>query len=717
MPLVAGALVVWATLAPTPESADPEAEAGGAETSTVGVEAGAAGDESPADEEAEEADEEVDEADDTTGTRTIRVPRYRGDEMTASSRTIDRHIIDTTPKRSSEDLLRLVPGLHIVQHGSQGKGYQFYVRGFDAVHGSDVETLVDDIPVNEGSNVHAHGYLDLAHVIPEVVDSVEADKGSFRLRQGNFGTAASIRYRLGVRERGTRASYEVGSTNRHRVALVHAPRKRGEETFLAVEALSDDGFGERRNARRLSAMGQAEVFSRRGTSLEVFGSAYGARFGLPGVVRIDDVNRDAIGLYDAYANDMHGESGRAVGGLRTKIERDKARATVTGYGQMRRLELDENFTGDLVFPDQGDRHVQNHDAISAGARTDFEIDVHPRIRLLGVGHWQTDAIDQRVDQLTSEGAVWGTTRDLDIVQTTFGAGPGLRALATQWLTLEGGVRFDVFNYQVRDQLQDGQRFDGTLWAASPRFLARFSPLPKWQLFTGYGRGFRSAEARAFTLPDTPPADTDLSQFAGGRPRMTLTDAVEVGSRVQAFDLLDIGVTGFGTWIERESIFDHVSGFNVELSGTQRLGVETDVQIHPVDWADVGMDFTYVSSNFVDSGNPIPGAPTILASAFGSLAHPKGPRAGLRWFVLGPRDLAYGARAGAATVLDVNVGWRFEDYLQIDLSLDNVTNSRWREGEYHFASHWDPNRARSQIPTIHAVAGNPFVARVAVTGRF
>ncbi|MGB1276635.1 MAG: hypothetical protein ACPG77_12875 [Nannocystaceae bacterium] len=70
-----------------------------------------------------------------------------------------------------------MPGLHIVQHGSQGKGYQFYLRGFDAVHGADIETLLEDIPVNEASNVHAHGYLDLAFIIPEVVERVDAMVG------------------------------------------------------------------------------------------------------------------------------------------------------------------------------------------------------------------------------------------------------------------------------------------------------------------------------------------------------------------------------------------------------------------------------------------------------------------------------------------------------------------------------------------------------------
>lgn len=137
--------------------------------------------------EPEQSEPEPDE--DAAEVRTITVPT-RSDGLTASGRTIDARTIAGTPKRSAEDLLRLVPGVVIVQHGNQGKGYQFYLRGFDAAHGSDVEVSLEDVPLNEPSNVHAHGYLDLAFIIPEVVDGVDAKKGAFRLEQGKL--AASI---------------------------------------------------------------------------------------------------------------------------------------------------------------------------------------------------------------------------------------------------------------------------------------------------------------------------------------------------------------------------------------------------------------------------------------------------------------------------------------------------------------------------------------------
>src|SRR6187551_10460 len=58
---------------------------------------------------------------------------------TASQVTVSDREIEAIPVRSAEDALRLVPGLVMVQHGSEGKGHQFFLRGFDAVHGTDLE--------------------------------------------------------------------------------------------------------------------------------------------------------------------------------------------------------------------------------------------------------------------------------------------------------------------------------------------------------------------------------------------------------------------------------------------------------------------------------------------------------------------------------------------------------------------------------------------------
>ncbi|MEK7257634.1 MAG: TonB-dependent receptor, partial [Bacteroidota bacterium] len=79
----------------------------------------------------------------------------------ANLRTINALDIQTRPVNSSQDILRLVPGLVIAQHAGGGKAEQIFLRGFDLDHGTDIQITVDGLPVNMVSHAHGQGYADL----------------------------------------------------------------------------------------------------------------------------------------------------------------------------------------------------------------------------------------------------------------------------------------------------------------------------------------------------------------------------------------------------------------------------------------------------------------------------------------------------------------------------------------------------------------------------
>jgi hypothetical protein len=72
-----------------------------------------------------------------------------------------------------------VPGVIITQHSGSGKANQYFLRGFNLDHGTDLRTTVDDIPVNMPSHGHGQGYSDLNFLIPELVDTVRYKKGPY----------------------------------------------------------------------------------------------------------------------------------------------------------------------------------------------------------------------------------------------------------------------------------------------------------------------------------------------------------------------------------------------------------------------------------------------------------------------------------------------------------------------------------------------------------
>jgi len=623
------------------------------------------------------------------------------------------------PRRSAEDALELVPGLTLVQHGSEGKGHQFFLRGFDAGHGADLELTVQGIPVNEWSNVHAQGYLDLGFVIPELVASVEVTKGPFDIDQGAFAMAGSAVYALGVpySELGARATLTLGTTQRRRALVTYSPTTGDGSSFIAGELLHDDGFGEGRGIDRGNLLGQLTLFdSERLGTLRAFGSFYSARFELPGALRRDDVQAGRVGFYDAYDHGAGGRSRRALGALSYSRERTDLELRAVLYAGWRQLTLLENITGRLLDPVFGDRREQSQQALSFGSDLDLGLPLSPSWRLeAGLG-MRGDGFAQHQDHVDQNAAPLARERDLDGLQALFFTKAGLRVAVVPALRLRGGVRLDVARVAAVDPLAAAAQADasGTLAALSPRLAMDASLSERVILFGAYGRGFRPPEARAFSsfVPRASGIADDL--YTGGEPAMTRTDSFELGARYDdAERAWSGGVSAFATFIQRESVYDHVSGVNLELNATRRLGAELELSSRPLHWLELRAFVTLVDARFVQSQNLVPLSPRQTGGLNVIAADELGPRAGLRGLLVGPRPLPHGARGSLLTVLDATLGWYWQR-VRLDIELENLLDRQVREGEYHYASHFLGGEPASEIPVSQFVAGPPFNARASAT---
>ena len=645
--------------------------------------------------------------------------RAPGGPGTATGRAVSADTIALTVKHAADDLLRLVPGLHLSRHGSEGKAPQIFLRGFDAVHGSDVEVRVAGIPVNEMSNVHGHGYVDIGFVIPEVVRTLHGRKGSFELDQGNFATAGSVGFELGVpaHERGTRVRYEAGATNRHRLLGVIAPADRAEASFGAIEAMTDQGFGENRSARRLTGLGQHRIELAGDRFLELMGGAYAARFSEPGTVPLSAVEDGDMDFYDTVVDSGAGRSYRALAGLRLHDERGDARLDARAHLGWRALSLDENFTGYLLYPEMGDRRAQQHRSLSGGLRGRYERDLSAALTLLAGGGVLGDRIAQSEDQLDSGGAVWQPGPALSALQLAGELFAGARFRPGTRLRVEAGARVDAAYIAARAERDDAARATELMATVSPRLTASYALAGDWTLFGAYGRGLRSPEARAVLGVDPATPAMDVAAAAdGGAARITTSDAAELGVRGWLGDRVSLGAGAFGTWLGNEVVFDHLAGTSLARQPSRRLGLELDVTYRPLDWLRVRGDVSAVDARFTGSGDPVPGAPRLLGGLAASASHPAGWYGSAQLRYLGPRPLAHGATGSAAGVLDLSGGIRLGRY-QLAVQLDNALNSRWREGEYHYASWFDRDQPRSLLPRLHYSAGKPFGARASFTAWF
>jgi iron complex outermembrane receptor protein len=261
---------------------------------------------------------------------------------------------------------------------------------------------------------------------------------------------------------------------------------------------------------------------------------------------------------------------------------------------------------------------------------------------------------------------------------------------------------------------------GASFAWLPRVQAQLYPHPSASVLLAYGRGVRPPEARALLTRPQETGDVDRSVYRGGSPRPSLSDDLEAGLRLRPADGVDLGIGAFAVFIAREQVFDHLAGTNLELDATRRLGLEADATVRPRPWLALRGDVTAVSARFVRSRRPVPGAPTLFGALEAHADHASGLSAGGRVFVVAPRPLAHGARAGAVSMLDAVLLYRPRAVLpgwELSLQVENLLGREVREGEFNHASWFDRNESRSMVPRVHYAAGPPRTLRAGVAARF
>lgn len=631
------------------------------------------------------------------------------DTPSAGVRVVAARALELTPHKNADDLLRTVPGLYMSQHGSEGKGQQYFLRGFDAVHGSDLAMRVNGIPINELSNVHGQGYADLGFLIPEALTSLTARKGPFDLEQGWFATAGSIDLELGAARRGARVGYELGTTNRHRLVVMEAPERGPAAEFVAAEILRDDGYGRGRGTQRGSVIAQTELRAGRVALRPMIVGSW-SEFGEPGVIALDDIAAGTFDRMDAPAGDLGGQSQRLLAGVGARWFRGRDSVVASAHLGWRGLALDENFTG-FLESDLGDGRRQHHRAITGGARIAWRRELGPLLRLLTGVEVIRDQLRQLEQRISTAGVVWRDERALEAATSSAGAWAGLQARRGRW-TATGGARVDAMAVRAGDLLDPERSGSGTVAAVSPRVAVAWRG-DVLAVSLAAGRGQRPPEARAFT--ERPSRENEeATVYDGGVAEITAADAVELGAEVRRAGW-QVGATGFATRIARESVFDHLSGVNALRDESRRFGAEVFVEAKPWPWLALRGDATAVDARFAVTGNPVPGAPRFLGSV--EARFDREPwAAGIAGRFLGPRPLIHGATAAASTVFDAIASWSRGRWT-VALQIDNLLATRWNEGEYHFASRWDLAMPKSELPRVHIAPGRPFGARLGATLQF
>ena len=114
----------------------------------------------------------------------------------ASQMTISGQDLNARPVTDPAQVLEAAPGLAVVLHSDDGKANQYYLRGYNLDHGTDMATFWDDVPINLPTNAHGQGYTDLNFLIPETISGLEVRKGPYFADVGDFANAGDLHITL-----------------------------------------------------------------------------------------------------------------------------------------------------------------------------------------------------------------------------------------------------------------------------------------------------------------------------------------------------------------------------------------------------------------------------------------------------------------------------------------------------------------------------------------
>jgi outer membrane receptor protein involved in Fe transport len=649
--------------------------------------------ESPADHE-HEADLEVTVRDD-------RVPRA------ASAMSLSGGELRLRPRLRPADLLQAAPGLVTVQHAGGGKANQYFLRGFDIDHGTDLALSVDGVPVNLPSHGHGQGYADLHFVIPELVSSVEIRKGTYDARFGDFATAGAVDLRIADHFDESRASFTAGPFGVVRGLVIASRELTDDWRFVAAaEAYGQDGpFARPENLQRFNVMAKATHDLSAQSQLSMMWSSYSGRWNASGQIPLGEVDAgrlDRFATLDPYEG---GSTQRHAATLAFETRTDTTDVRVSAFATKYDFELFSNFTFFLRDRARGDMIEQRDDRVVGGldARTSFHDHFGP-VRLETTFGLQArfDAIENGLFDAPRRERV--QTRVLsEIMQSSVGAFVEERIDLARWLSVTAGARLDRADATVDDRstpIGDGGSVGATL--ASPKATLVLSPLRELDLFVDFGRGFHSNDARGATRSIEPA--TLLVPATG----------YELGVRARPWSFVTLSAAAFRLDLDSEQVYVGDEGTTEPSGATTRLGLELGARAVYEGWLFADADVTFARARFDDSPELVPLAPTRTVSGGVGVRAPFGTFGSLRARHVGDRPANGDGSlvAEAFTVVDLEAGHRLGP---VELAIDvlNLFDASWREVQ--FATESRVRRDGTALEQIHFVPGWPLTILGRLTG--
>lgn len=610
------------------------------------------------------------------------------------------------PQGRPAQVLRLIPGFVAVEHsGGAGKADQYFLRGFDGDHGTDVAFFSDGMPINFRSHAHGQGYADLNFIIPETIEGLDVQKGAYLPEFGDFDTAGAVNFRTRqvVKEGIVQAA--GGQFDTQRYMLMFSPTKDRIRTLFAGEGYYTNGpFLNDNRYFRANLLGKITTnFSSR-DEVSLTATFHKAQWNASGEIPLRAVSDGTLDRFGAIDPSEGGKTLRSTARLNYHYDTHSGgQFFANAYAQYYTFDLYTNFTFFLHDPINGDGIQQHDNRVMYGG----DIGYMQRAEILGIPSVGTIGLQTRLDDIHARLGTQvrrnplGTTMDSDILEASYAPYIKAEVQPLPWMRVTGGFRAETFTFDVRNRCPDcaeqpaGRR---TSSIVLPKANLILGPWLRSEFFANYGEGYHSNDAR--------------SVVASGSSPLARARTYEVGVRSKPWgpDGIEFVTTLWGIDLKSELVFVGDEGTTESRGATRRRGVE--VAARGQLWGPIYLNgsLTWSKAEF-NNGEAIPLAPELTAYGAILVQWPEGLRSQIQATYLGVRPLIEDRSAKAPSWIDIDLSERYilpvklsHGRLEAFLFIQNLLNTKWEQATFYFES-----RLRNEaagVNDIHFVPGNP-----------
>ena len=685
--------------------------------------------------------------------------------------TVGATEIQDRPILRSGEVLETVPGLIITQHAGGGKANQYFLRGFNLDHGTDIAIFIDDMPLNLPSHAHGEGYSDMNTVIPEFVERVNFEKGPYYANVGNFSSAANAHVEFFKTLPKNFLKME-GGTHTYGRAVFGVSQKLGSGSLLyGGEEYYDNGPWKHPDAfnkiNGLLTYSQGDDAD--GVSITT--RAYHGKWNSSDQIPLNAM--PLVGFFGAL-NPTDGAHSQRYS-LQGEWHRQSinSESKVVAYMFYYDLNLFSDFTYYLVDYKKGDQFEQQDRRWAAG------LVAHHTIFSRWFGHKVENTFGLQVRNDWINNGLYRTENRVRVDKTDYYAtGTSLPTCPTPTsiscpilpaTTEQDRFTDTITSFYAENKIQWAEKFrsvtalrgdleyfdvaslaySASVNAANSGTASKFLPSPKLNLIFGpwsntefYAQGgfsFHSNDGRGATQtvqpvsPDNPYPDTPSSKI----PALIPTKGGEIGARTvavphlqstlslwylrSASELQQDGDTGGTTaskqpsnrygveWANYYTPREHLA-FDLDLADSRARFTEID----PDDAA-----YTSVGSRLVQGpgGKFVPEAVKVVISSGVTLHDYEGFSSSLRLRYFGPRELTSDGvyNSNATALLNGELGYQMKKKWRVSAELLNLLNRRDSDIDYAYISQITPTATPAFTRVYHPV--EPFQVRFALGRNF